>query len=104
MDDVTTTAGTIGNTVGGGGDLRSRSGNNSVLTVNAATLPTVIDAPFNAVGTWGISVANGAATHDLVVSGGWDDGFTRRDPSAGSTRIVFVDKPKADDVLQRFKA
>jgi autotransporter-associated beta strand protein len=69
VDDVTSTAGTIANTVGGGGDLRSRIGNNSVFTVNASDFPTNVDASFNAVGSWSISVANGSATHDLVMSG-----------------------------------
>jgi autotransporter-associated beta strand protein len=69
VDDIACTAGTIANTVGGGGDLRSRTGNNSVFTVNAADDATVVDAPFNAVGTWSINVANGPASHDLVMSG-----------------------------------
>ena len=69
VDDVTCTAGIIANTVGGGGDLRSRTGNNSVFTVNAADAATVVDATFNAVGSWSINVANGAASHDLVMSG-----------------------------------
>ncbi|OYV05281.1 MAG: hypothetical protein CFE26_12410, partial [Verrucomicrobiales bacterium VVV1] len=69
VDDVTSTAGTIGNTVGASGDLRSRTGNNSVFTVNASDFPTEVDAIFNAIGTWSISVANGAASHDLVMSG-----------------------------------
>jgi autotransporter-associated beta strand protein len=78
VDDVTSTAGNIANTVGGGGDLRSRTGNNSVFTVNASDFSTVVDAPFTAVGTWSISVANGAASHDLVMSG----------PIAGSATIT----------------
>ncbi len=69
VDDVTSTAGLIGNTVGGDGDLRSRTGNNSVFTVNAAGNSTVVDAPLNAVGTWSIVVANGTASHDLLMSG-----------------------------------
>lgn len=69
VDDVWSTAGTIGNIVGGQGDLRARSGNNSILTVNAADLPTVVSCSLNAVGTWSLNVADGAASHDLFVSG-----------------------------------
>jgi autotransporter-associated beta strand protein len=69
VDDITSTAGYIGNTSGANGDLRSRTGNNSVVTVNASDFPSIVDAPLNAVGSWQFSVANGNASYDLVVNG-----------------------------------
>ncbi|MCP5542668.1 MAG: immunoglobulin domain-containing protein [Akkermansiaceae bacterium] len=76
IDDIWATAGYLDYTIGGGGDLRSRSGNNSVLTVNAADEPTIINCQFNSVGTWVVDVADGAAYYDLAVTGPLTGGAT----------------------------
>ncbi len=69
-DDVWSTAGTFG----GSGDLRSRTGNNSIFTINADSEPTVIGCLLNALGSWNFAVANGAATNDLVINAPFGSG------------------------------
>jgi autotransporter-associated beta strand protein len=99
VDDVGSTAGTIANVVGSGGDLRSRSGNNSVFTVNAADLPTVVSAGFNAVGTWSINVADGAASHDLVMSGPLTGSATVTKSGAGRMLLSSISSHSATFTL-----
>lgn len=67
--DLEMTAGWVGNVAGGGGDFRARS-SGSVVTVRASDEPSAIEASFAAVGSATFFVEDGAATSDLVVSGG----------------------------------
>lgn len=69
FNDVFLTAGRIDNTPGSTADLRARTGNNTVVTVHAAELSSVIACPFNLTGTALFDVADGGAEVDLLVSG-----------------------------------
>ncbi|BCX46981.1 Tol biopolymer transporter [Haloferula helveola] len=62
------TGGLIDNTVGGGGDIRSRSGG-STVTVRASDESSVIAASFSHVGATTYLVEDGAAFSDLLVTG-----------------------------------
>jgi len=71
--NVEMTAGWIGNTVGGSGDIRSRSGG-SIVTVRAADESSVIAANYSAVGSTTFIVEDGAAFSDLEMSGAFTNG------------------------------
>ena len=77
--DVEMTEGWIDNTVGGSGDIRSRSGG-SVVTVRAADESSVIASSYSSVGSTTFVVEDGAAASDLTVSGALtNSGFVRKD-------------------------
>lgn len=69
IDDIFMTAGTIDNTSGSSSDLRARSGNGSIVTVNAADEPSVIDCSFNFYSNAQFNIADGPADPDLLISG-----------------------------------
>lgn len=71
--NVEMTAGWIDNTIGGSGDIRSRSGG-SVVTVRAADESSVIASSYSSVGSTTFIVEDGAAVHDLMMSGSFTNG------------------------------
>jgi autotransporter-associated beta strand protein len=89
FQNATLTAGIIDNPPGGGGDIRSSSGGSSV-TVNAAAEPSVIAAAFSLVGNATFNVADGAATHDLLVSGPLGSGSTLTKSGAGRLTLSGI--------------
>ncbi|MBK1828331.1 Ig-like domain-containing protein [Haloferula rosea] len=77
--DVEMTEGWIDNSVGGSGDIRSRSGG-SVVTVRAADESSVIASDYSSVGSTTFVVEDGAASSDLTLSGALtNSGFVRKD-------------------------
>jgi len=90
IDDIWMTAGTIDNTSGSTKDIRARSGNGTVLTVNAASDPSVIDCAFNFYSNATFNVADGAADPDLLVSGLLSGGSTCTKSGSGRMTVSGI--------------
>ena len=99
IDDIWMTAGTIDNTSGSSSDLRARSGNGTVLTVNAADDPSVIDCQFNCYSDATFNVANGAADPDLLVSGSLAGGGTLTKTGGGRMTLSGTSTQTGDIIV-----
>ena len=96
VDDIWMTAGIIDNTAGSSSDLRARSGSGTVLTVNPADDPSVIDCQFNFYSNATFNVIDGAADPDLLVSGPMVGGGTLTKGGVGRMTLSGISSHTGD--------
>ncbi|MGJ8697577.1 MAG: DUF6288 domain-containing protein [Verrucomicrobiaceae bacterium] len=68
FDDFTLTAGHIGNTDGGSGNIRARSGSGTTITILESDHSSLIDCEFDLTGSAILDIADGTHANDLVIS------------------------------------